>query len=146
MLSKMKEILKQSGLAVLATSWRDNPHCSLMAYETNEPGDEVYMMSIKSSKKFINICSNPNVCLLIDTRTGSTTDLNGVQALTVTGHHDQPSTEAERSRIMDHLVARHPHLKQLAERPDVAVLVIKILSFQLLDGISSSYYEEVQSF
>jgi general stress protein 26 len=49
MLNEMKTLLKQQNMCVLATVGNRNPHCSLMAYVTNEQGDEIYLVTHKNS-------------------------------------------------------------------------------------------------
>jgi general stress protein 26 len=68
MLEKMKDIVKGNDLCVLATVSEGKPHCSLMSYISDEEGHEVYLISHKQTKKYVNLMKNPTVSLLIDTR------------------------------------------------------------------------------
>jgi heme iron utilization protein len=64
----MKKLAKEKDICVLATVSGTTPHCSLMAYTTDDDCSEIYMATYRSTKKFKNLMENPSVSLLIDTR------------------------------------------------------------------------------
>jgi nitroimidazol reductase NimA-like FMN-containing flavoprotein (pyridoxamine 5'-phosphate oxidase superfamily) len=68
MIEKMKALVKRKDICVLATVSENNPHCSLMAYVTDNDCREIYMVTNRQSTKFRNLSANPLVSLLIDTR------------------------------------------------------------------------------
>src|SRR4030042_2141601 len=68
MLEKMKAIVKGNDLCVLATVSEGRPHCSLMSYISDEKGLEIFLISHKQTRKYLNLMENPTVSLLIDTR------------------------------------------------------------------------------
>jgi general stress protein 26 len=68
MLEKMRAIVRGNDLCVLATVSEGRPHCSLMSYISDEEGREIYMISHKQTKKYLNLMENPAISLLIDTR------------------------------------------------------------------------------
>ena len=144
MLDKMKELLKAKDICVLATVSDNRPHCSLMVYATDEQCREIYMVTHRQTKKFRNLTENPIVSLLIDTREE---DLgprrSNAKALTVNGVFRVMNEPRERELILARLVQRHPHLKNFAEDPDAELIRIKIESFLLLEGLTSSYFETV---
>ena len=68
MLKRMKKIVKDKDVCVLATVMDNVPHCSLMSYATDDDCREIYMMTHKQTKKYRNLLQNVKVSLLIDTR------------------------------------------------------------------------------
>jgi nitroimidazol reductase NimA-like FMN-containing flavoprotein (pyridoxamine 5'-phosphate oxidase superfamily) len=144
MLDKMTALLKAKDICVLATVSDNRPHCSLMVYATDEQCHEIYMVTHRQTKKFRNLTENPVVSLLIDTREE---DLglrrSNAKALTVNGVFKKMNEPHERELILARLVQRHPHLKNFAEDPDAELIRIKIESFLLLEGLTSSYFEAV---
>ena len=68
MLSTMKNLAKEKDMCVLATASGGAPHCSLMAYVTDEDCSEIYMATQRNTQKYKNVLENPFVSLLIDTR------------------------------------------------------------------------------
>ena len=144
MLDNMKELLKAKDICVLATVSDNRPHCSLMVYATDEQYREIYMVTHRQTKKFRNLTENPLVSLLIDTREEDFGPRrSNAKALTVNGIFRVMNEPHERESILARLVQRHPHLKGFAEDPDAELIRIKIESFLLLEGLTSSHFEAI---
>lgn len=142
MIEKMKALVRQKDTCVLATVSDKSPHCSLMAYVTDNDCREIYMLTNRQTTKFKNLSANPLVSLLIDTREEHTgMHRPNAKALTVSGVYQEVQDETKKIRIRDRLLEKHPHIKTLADMPDSEILCIKIKSFLLLDGVSEAHYE-----
>ncbi len=141
MIEAMKKLLKENDTCVLATCSENIPHCSLMAYVPNDACDVIYMVTRRSSRKYSNLKANPRVSLLIDTR-GSAQGVapSELKALTVAGTFTAIAEEAQRHQILQQIVARHPHLQELADQPDVEPLAIAVESFLLLNGVLNASF------
>jgi nitroimidazol reductase NimA-like FMN-containing flavoprotein (pyridoxamine 5'-phosphate oxidase superfamily) len=138
----MKKLLQENHLCVLATCTDNVPHCSLMTYVANQAADRVYMITRRDSRKFANLSVNPQVSLLVDTRSvGNAADAKGLKALTVGGEITPIVDQVERQAVLVMLVERYPHLRDLALHPDAEPLVVTIKSFLLLDGVLNASYE-----
>ncbi|NTW36092.1 MAG: pyridoxamine 5'-phosphate oxidase family protein [Syntrophobacteraceae bacterium] len=145
MLDRMKNLLKAGDMCVLATCAENRPHCSLMAYITDEVVETVYMVTLKDSQKFRNIRENPEVSLLVDTRQDiPVLGRKGVKALTVHGTC-RPLPADEGRPVLGKLAGRHPHLEPLIVNPQATILEVKVQGFLLLDGVSDAHYEPVSS-
>lgn len=143
MIEEMKSLVEQKKTCVLATASDNNPHCSLMAYVTDDNCGEIYMITGRNTKKFRNLSENPSVSLLIDTREedyGSESP-GGVRAITVSGVFTPLHDENKESLIRAKMTSRHPNIKDLIEQPDSEILCIKIISFLLLKGPTEAYFE-----
>lgn len=140
MLERMKELLKRKDLCVLATESEGVPHCSLMSYAVSGDGREVWMLTRVETKKYRNLLANPNVSLLVDTRGDQRPR---AMALTVSGRFELPGSPEREAGIRRRLVERHPDLADLAKDPAARVLVIRVRSFQLLDGISEAHFRDL---
>jgi nitroimidazol reductase NimA-like FMN-containing flavoprotein (pyridoxamine 5'-phosphate oxidase superfamily) len=144
MLDKMKALVKEHDMCVLATVSDNRPHCSLMAYVTNDDSTEIFMVTFKDTKKYRNLRENPWVSLLIDTREEDRASRRSrVKALTITGKFEQIQDENLRRQIREALIRRHAQLESFANHPDAEVFSIRIHSFLLLDGLTNSYFEQV---
>lgn len=142
MIERMRALLKEKDLCVLATSHGDRPHCSLMAYVTDEAGERVFMLTDRKSRKYSNIMENPRVSLLVDTRCEHGQGGFGkITALTVYGTIETMPDRIQTSAVLRRLVSRHPGLHGLAAHPDAVVLSIRVDFFLLLDGVSEAHYE-----
>ncbi len=145
MLKKMKKIVKDKDVCVLATVMDNVPHCSLMSYVPDRDCREIYMMTQKGTKKFRNLAANRAVSLLIDTREENCgADRARIRALTVSGAFSAIGNKAKKKLVRQKLLKKHPQLKPFAEDPDAEVFAVKVKSFQLLDGVKDSYFEKVK--
>jgi nitroimidazol reductase NimA-like FMN-containing flavoprotein (pyridoxamine 5'-phosphate oxidase superfamily) len=142
-LDRMKSLLQATDMCVLATCAEGKPHCSLMAYITDDAGKMVFMVTLKETQKYRNFLQNPQASLLVDTRNVQPPPVrHEIRALTVSGTF-QPITETtEKKRILQKMAERHPHLKELLAREDAEPFAIKIDSFLLLDGALDAYFIE----
>ncbi|MCK8601490.1 pyridoxamine 5'-phosphate oxidase family protein [Desulfoferrobacter suflitae] len=136
----IRKLVQENNMCVLATCHDHRPHCSLMAYLTNERADGIYMVTRRHTQKYRNLTANPQVSLLIDTRTQVEPDQRSrIQALTISGTCSVTVDPKERDEILRQIVIRHPHLKELADHPDAAIISIQLHSFLLLDGALKAY-------
>jgi nitroimidazol reductase NimA-like FMN-containing flavoprotein (pyridoxamine 5'-phosphate oxidase superfamily) len=144
MLERMKELLKRKDLCVMATESKGIPHCSLMSYAASDDGRELYMLTLLGTRKYRNLRANPNVSLLVDTREDHRAPGRPrTMALTITGRFHAPDSPGKEEDLRRRLVERHPDLGELAKDPEARVLIVRIRSFQLLDGISEAHFQEM---
>ena len=142
MLDKMKALVREKDMCVLATVSNNRPHCSLMAYVANDACTEIYMVTFKDTKKYRNLRENAWVSLLIDTREEDRGSRRPqAKALTVTGVFEEIGDDNMRHQIREALMRRHAQLEGFADHPDAEVFSILIHSFLLLDGLTNSYFE-----
>lgn len=141
-LAEMLELLRSHDLCVLATSRDDRPYCSLMAYAVDEQGIELYLATLRSTRKFAHLAANPAVSLMIDTR-GETVRPQ-VRALTVEGECRPITDRAEEEAVRARLLARHPHLRALLADGDCALLRVRLQGLLLLKGIEDARYVRIE--
>jgi nitroimidazol reductase NimA-like FMN-containing flavoprotein (pyridoxamine 5'-phosphate oxidase superfamily) len=143
MLPKMKKLLKEKDTCVLATVSGNRPHCSLMAYVPDEDGRQVYMVTLRDTKKFRNLTQNPAVSLLIDTREDDAGPRRSrAMALTVNGVFQKMEGEKQAS-LQARILERHPHLGDLFAKGEAEIFCVRIESFQLLEGATDSHFERL---
>lgn len=145
MIEEMKRLLRENRLCVLATASEGRPHCSLMAYATDDDCREIYMVTLKDTRKYRNLKENPWVSLLVDTRlSDAETMAGGGKALTVAGVFQEVSDPEERARVISRFIKVNPHMEDFAKQLDAAPVVIRARSFLLLAGPVESYSQEVE--
>ncbi len=145
MLEKMIALLKANDMGVLATCRNQKPHCSLMAYVTEEDGLTVYMATRQDTTKFRNMLENPRVSLLVDSRLQNAHDRSLIQSLTVEGLFMPLEDKMKEENVRRLLRHRHPQISGLLDHPQSAVIAVKVLSFLLLDGPEKATHVEVAS-
>ncbi len=144
MLEKMKDIVKGNDLCVLATVSEGKPHCSLISYISDEKGQEIYLISHKQTKKYVNIMKNPTVSLLIDTREEKKGQRRiDIKALTVSGEFQTINDSVKKDLIRTKFLRKHPHLTDFLNDPGAEIFSIKIKSFQLLNGVKDTFFETI---
>ena len=143
MLEKMKTLLRDTDICVLATSGADGPHTSLMAYVCSEEGTEIYLVTSTNTLKYRNIASDPRVSLLVDTRDKA--PHKQVQALTVTGQAHAIADAVRKGAVCLQIQRRHPHLQGLLDQPDIAFIGVRIEAFQLLSGVHEAQYVRLEN-
>jgi nitroimidazol reductase NimA-like FMN-containing flavoprotein (pyridoxamine 5'-phosphate oxidase superfamily) len=137
----IQKMISENKVCVMATAADGAPHCSLMSYATDNECCEIYMATLKDTKKYRNLIVNPAVSLLIDTRDS---DPKGkTRALTVTGVFQVIDNDKRIAEIREALIKKHPDLKDFFNNPDVRILVIKAKALQLLDSVTDSYFEHL---
>ena len=144
MLEKIETLVRQKDICVLSTVSGNRPHCSLMAYVTEEDCRTLYMVTLKTTQKYRNLRENPHVSLLIDTREENMGSVHQkAKALTVSGIFHEIVDEREKSYVKAKLLERHPHLEEFVDHPQAALLCIKVSAFLLLDGLVDAHFERV---
>jgi nitroimidazol reductase NimA-like FMN-containing flavoprotein (pyridoxamine 5'-phosphate oxidase superfamily) len=141
MLAEMKAFAREKNICVLATVADRKPHCSLMAYVTDEECTEMYMVTHRNTNKYKNLVKNPSVSLLIDTREIS--HHSKAKALTIEGTYAAIKNEEKTQKVRAKLLAVHPHLAIFINHPEAQILRLKIRSFLLLKGLQEAYFESV---
>jgi len=132
MLQKIKALVRGKDMCVLSTvSENGTPHCSLMAYVSDEECCEIYMATNRSTMKYKNLLHNPAVSLLIDSR------------------ELMPRNEAQENadtsdQVEEKLLKQHPHLRDFIKNPDTALICIKVQSYLLLDGLTESHFVDLK--
>ncbi len=142
MIERMKALVREKGFCVMATVSGEEPHCSLMSYAVDDDCRDVYMITDRQTKKYRNLTGNGTVSLLVDSREEDR-GTGEIQALTMSGEFRKIESADESKAALARLLKRHPRLKPLADMPGVEVFAIRIRSFQLLEGISDSYFAAV---
>ncbi len=134
MTEQMKAIIRENDMCVLATSFENEPHCSLMRYVTDESVSTIYMVTLKTTRKYQNIARNPCISLLVDTRLNSPAAHGDIRALTLYGTVHPLEEEPARGAILGMIGKAHPDLRATTLHKEAEVLAVKIKSFLLLDG------------
>lgn len=153
MLTTCGSILEGNDLCVLATQGPLAPHTSLMSYVSGpETGLEEHALSfvtLKNTAKYANIRRAPLVSVLVDTRLqhcrpeqpggGRST----IQALTIIGRAVELQS-VERQAMLSVLQAKHPQVAAICAAPDAAVIVVRVISYQLLRGALNAVHIQVR--
>lgn len=140
----IRELMKAGRTCVLATVSGKEPHCSLMSYATDDDCREIYMATSRQTKKYRNLQANPHISLLVDSRQDVIAGPAApVRALTIAGTFQKEVDEKKEADIRERLFRKNADLKKIFADPDAAIIVVKICTVQLLDGLTDAYFEIV---
>jgi len=134
----MQQLVLEKNICVLATCQENMPYCSLMAYAANVDGTEIYLTTLRSTRKYRNIAGNPAVSLMIDTREAM--PRSRAMALTVEGTCAPIEDAGKQQLVRAQLLATLPHLKDFLAHSDNVLLCVTIRSFLLLNGLTESHF------
>jgi len=123
--NKIKELLGQQKLGVLATQGEKYPYNTLVAYAFSEDLRYIFFATMKHTRKHTNITKHHYVSILIDSRKNDVTDFEDAVALTVMGKKINTIPLEYASLYLN----RFPHLKDFIEEPDTAIITLKIKKY-----------------
>lgn len=141
MLEKIKTIVQENDICVLATAGANDPHTSLMAYACSTDCTEIYMVTPVKTLKYRNLTVNARVSLLVDTR--GKEPRASIQALTITGQAHTIRDAGKKDLVRKQIQLRHAHLQGLLDQPDIAFICVRIGAFQLQSGVHEAYYKRM---
>jgi nitroimidazol reductase NimA-like FMN-containing flavoprotein (pyridoxamine 5'-phosphate oxidase superfamily) len=141
MLEKIKTIVRENDICVLATTGANDPHTSLMAYACSEDCTEIYMVTPVKTLKYRNLTANAKVSLLVDTREKE--HRASIQALTITGQAHTIRDAVKKDAVRKQIQLQHAHLQGLLDQPEIAFICVRIESFQLQSGVHEAYYKRM---
>jgi nitroimidazol reductase NimA-like FMN-containing flavoprotein (pyridoxamine 5'-phosphate oxidase superfamily) len=136
MLTIAQKMLEENNLGVLATCNNNLPNSSLMQYIYDGNCMSVFMLTLKGSSKHINVTSNPQVSILIDTRIDSQQSGLPIKALTVYGKAEFVNDPQRHQALVNQMVDRFSSLAELASDKRCLVIQMRIEKMLLLDGVN----------
>ncbi len=149
MLDACRDILTSNDLCVLATQGPTAPHTSLMSYVSGPDQDALSFVTLQHTVKYTNICRTPLVSILVDTRlqhcsTGHSGNARStLQALTIQGHAVE-LFGAERQAMLSFVQEKHPQVAAICTAPDAAVVMVRVLTYQLLTGALDAFHVRIR--
>jgi len=120
--NKIKKLLEQQKLGVLATQGEKYPYNTLVAYAFSEDLRYIFFATRKHTRKYNNIMKHHHVSMLIDSRTNNVTDFEDAVALTVIAKMESTTLLEHRGLYLN----RFLHLKDFIEDPATTIMTLKI--------------------
>jgi len=127
----LKALLDSQRLAVVATQMPEGPYASLVAFAASDDLRTIAFVTSRATKKYRNLSANPNVSVLIDSRTHSVEDFSTGAAVTAVGKAtDIPKDESE--TLVRRFIHKHPYLEAFAKAPSTAVCRVEVKKYYLV--------------
>ncbi|OHB57901.1 MAG: hypothetical protein A2Y12_01650 [Planctomycetes bacterium GWF2_42_9] len=129
---KLKRIFRLQAFAVLATQQKKMPYTSLVAFACSDDMRCIVFATLKATRKFANIMSNPNVSMFIDNRSNNAADFSKAIGITALGSVRQ-LTKNKNSKMMKLYLKKHPQLKPFLASPSCAFICMDVKSFYVVE-------------
>ena len=134
LLARLARVLNSQKLAVLATHAQGGSYCSLVGFSAFEDLRGLVFATSRSTRKFRNILDEPNVAMMIDTRSDMHGDFSKAIAVTALGEaRELPA--ADRDQALRLHLGRHASLSELLGQPDCALLSVRVRKYVIVCGI-----------
>ncbi len=127
----VRDLFDNQMLGVLATQDGLQPHTSLIAFVASDDLKNIFFTTSRATRKFSNLQANPQVAVLVDSRSRSVSDFHEAIAVTVYGRASEESKEI-RGGYLEHYLSKHPHLEEFASAHSTALVKITVEKYSIV--------------
>ncbi len=127
----LEALFSSQRLGVLSTLRDGRPHATLVAFASTDDLREIVFATTRVTRKFYNLSKNPEVALLVDSRTNAPADIREAVAVTANGIAGEVRPE-EAGRLKALYLDKHPYLKEFLRSPSCAVVRISVRSYTIV--------------
>ena len=126
------ELFSTQKLAVLSSFGNEQPYASLVAFAVTDGLRNIIFATNRATRKYANLLSEPNVALLIDSRSNTEKDFSYAVAVTALGRAEEVNSP-ERGPLLDIYLEKHPQLKAFVTSPSCALLKVSIGKYYVVN-------------
>ena len=130
-LEVLRDLLARQRLGVLATHGSGHPYASLVAVLADDDLRHLYFTTTRATRKFHFLTRDPNVAMLVDSRSDDDLDFHGAVAVTAVGTARELEGD-ERALHLRAFLDRHPHLRGFAGAPTSALVELTVRTYYLV--------------
>ncbi|UCF87085.1 MAG: pyridoxamine 5'-phosphate oxidase family protein [Nitrospiraceae bacterium] len=124
-LDRLKLLNRKQRHAVLATTSKDMPYTSLIAYALT-PDMEIIFATPKNTQKYRNILNNSSIAILIDTRSNTDRGYLGAEAITALGTAHPVRRGEKWKKLVQVFLKKHSQLAGFIDAPSTALILVKV--------------------
>jgi nitroimidazol reductase NimA-like FMN-containing flavoprotein (pyridoxamine 5'-phosphate oxidase superfamily) len=130
-LNVLRDLFTRQRLGVLATHGEEHPYASLVAIVAGDDLRHLYFTTTRATRKFHFLTGDPNVAMLVDSRSDDDLDFHGAVAATAVGTARELEGD-ERAVMLTVFLRRHPHLRGFASAPTSALVELRVRTYYLV--------------
>lgn len=131
---RIKKLLADQPLAVLATSNNDKPHTTLIAQVTKLKDKELIFATTIKSRKAQNIKKNPSVSIFIDNRRNTYLDFKDAIGVTIKG-----KVKPTKNQYKKIFLKKHPYLQDFVKSPSTSLFKVEIENIEAVVNFQEVY-------
>ena len=124
----LKDLFSSQPLAILATQSNGQPYGNLVAFAVTEDLKGLLFATVRNTRKFSNITTDPRVAMVMDSRTNQRVDFRRAVAVTATGIVEEVKG-SEKNQLLKLYLLKHPHLKRFVTSTHCALLKVNVNSY-----------------
>jgi nitroimidazol reductase NimA-like FMN-containing flavoprotein (pyridoxamine 5'-phosphate oxidase superfamily) len=121
----LRKLLASQRLCVLATQGEGQPYSALVAFAETDDLRHMLFATFRGTRKYANLCADPRVALLIDSRSNQVSDFQDAVAVTVLGRAEEVHGD-ERTLLAERYLAKHPQLAEFIASQECALLRVDV--------------------
>jgi len=127
----LKTLLTSQRLAVVATVMQGRPYTSLVAFAASEDLRRIVFCTARATTKYRNLAEDPNVSVLIDSRSHSVQDFATGAAVTAIGKAAE-LLESVAGPAAERFLRKHSHLDAFVRSPSTALCSVEVETYYLV--------------
>ncbi|ADO84027.1 pyridoxamine 5'-phosphate oxidase family protein [Ilyobacter polytropus] len=135
-IKELKNLISKIGskqlFAVLATSNKNQPYTSLVAFALTEDLKKLVFITPRDTRKFQYLSENNNVSLMIDNSENQKVDISKAVGITITGKSRDSSGE-ERENLLNLFITKHPQMNEFAFSKGCSVVSVDINRYDVVE-------------
>ena len=126
---RIKRLVAEESYGVLCTQSQGQPYGSMIAFAFTEDLSTALFATSRFTRKYQILTECKRVAIVVNNRDKFPSDLNKIEAITVTGRSAEIQRDSTDSRLVDLLVQKHPHLKSFITSPSTAVFRVNVVRY-----------------
>lgn len=124
LLEDIKNLLKTQRFCVVATAFEGHPYANLVSFANTDDLQTIFFATLRNTRKYKNITSDPRTSILIDSRQNSPNDLK--EAVTVTALGKSKEVDFDKKKKIGTYLNRHPYMREFISDPDCALMEVNV--------------------
>lgn len=127
----LRDLFAKQRLGVLATHGPEHPYASLVAVRASDDLRHLYFSTTRATRKFQFLSAEPQVAMLVDSRSDDDLDFHHAIAATAVGTARELEGDARAEQLVAFL-ERHPHMKPFASAPSSALVELAVETYYIV--------------
>lgn len=128
---ELRRLLTEQPFGALATNNSKSPYVNLVAFSVTDDLGGILFSTLRSTRKYENLCDTGSAALLIDNRIKHSNELHLIAAATALGGVKELHGEEEAKGKKLHM-SRHPYLSDFIGSAEVALMYISVSTYILV--------------
>ena len=129
--AQLRELFARQALGVLATHGPEYPYASLVAVHVSDDLRRLCFSTPRATRKFHFLTHDPQVAMLVDSRSDDDLDFHEAIAATAVGTARELEGD-ERAEQLTAFLERHPHMKSFASSPTSALVELAVDTYYIV--------------